>query len=237
MKLQDAFIQALKKHHCSHPASLHALKKVYIAHTYKKRYYHNLKHLSQILSELEVTKSMISNWDAIILAIAYHDIIYSAISKNNEAKSAATASKQLNRLNINKALIDLTCEHIIATKSHEAQTNTDINYFLDADMSILGADWCSYEQYYKGVRKEFKIYPDFIYNKGRIKVLQGFLQDNIYHTAYFYNKYEQQAKLNIQREISILSKLQWEPAKLIPIVIYNSKLNLCVYCSLSFLLV
>jgi predicted metal-dependent HD superfamily phosphohydrolase len=52
------------------------------------------------------------------------------------------------------------------------------------------------------VRKEYLIYPDLIYNPGRKKVLHHFLaMDRIFKTDFFYNKFEQQARQNLRKEI------------------------------------
>ena len=95
---------------------------------------------------------------------------------------------------------------IKCTKSHEF-SDSDTNYFTDADLSILGKSWKTYEEYYQQIRKEYKIYPDFIYNSGRKKALQHFLKmDRIFKTDYFFEKYEIQARENLQNELQILTK-------------------------------
>ena len=78
--------------------------------------------------------------------------------------------------------------------------------FTDADLSILGKPRAEYITYMDNVRKEYKMYPDFMYNKGRIKVLEGFLaMDRIYKTTFFHKNFETQAKDNITFEIKKLS--------------------------------
>lgn len=104
--------------------------------------------------------------------------------------------------------IELCKKQILETKSHHKSTDSDTNYFTDADLSVLGQDWQIYSLYYKNVRNEYSIYPDFIYNIGRKKVLNHFLlMDKIFKTDFFYNKFEMQAKQNIQRELEILSMI------------------------------
>ena len=71
--------------------------------------------------------------------------------------------------------IVLCKEQILATKSHVKSTDSDTNFFTDADLSVLGQSWEVYSIYYKNVRKEYSIYPDLLYNPGRKKVLQHFL--------------------------------------------------------------
>lgn len=73
------------------------------------------------------------------------------------------------------------------------------------DLKILSKDWEDYSIYFQQIRKEYSIYPDFLYNPGRKKALQHFLEhDYIYQTETFRNLYERQAKRNIQKEIDLL---------------------------------
>jgi predicted metal-dependent HD superfamily phosphohydrolase len=92
----------------------------------------------------------------------------------------------------------------LATKTHILAADSDTNFFTDADLSVLGSDWESYSAYFKNVRKEYAIYPDFIYNSGRKEVLKHFLGMNqIFKTDFFYAKFEAQARLNLERELQI----------------------------------
>lgn len=171
----------------------------------KSRHYHNLEHLQNMFFELESVKDKVSNFSNISLSVFYHDVIYDTSSKSNEEKSAEFSKIRLENLNIDKQSIDTIFNQIIATKSHQKSDDPDTNYLLDADLSILGKDIETYLDYTKKIRKEYSIYPDFLYRPGRKKVLQHFLAlENIFKTDYFREKYEVQAKENIEFEISLL---------------------------------
>ena len=78
----------------------------------------------------------------------------------------------------------------------------DLEYFLDFDMAILGADWDEYVLYTLNIRKEYRIYPDFLYYKGRKDFLANTLQKkNIFHTQLFKLELEDRARQNIAREL------------------------------------
>ena len=176
-------------------------------HNKKNRYYHNLSHLENVYQKLLVVQDKIADWDMILFSIFYHDYIYNVLKKDNEEQSALKAKEVLESLGIDPQRIELCTEIIIATKGHQISEINDINYFTDADLSILGSSWHDYEIYYKQVRKEYKYYPDFMYNKGRIEVLKHFLKmPRIFKTDYFFDNFEKQAKENLQKEIVILSK-------------------------------
>jgi len=76
---------------------------------------------------------------------------------------------------------------------------------LDIDLSILGYSPEKYSQYKKNIRKEYSWVPENDYVSGRKKVLESFLKkQKIFQTEYFYSKYEQNARINIQEEIRAL---------------------------------
>ena len=91
---------------------------------------------------------------------------------------------------------------IITTKEHLLSEDNDTNYLIDADLSILGRKADDYQKYTEQIREEYSIYPDFMYNKGRKKALQHFLQaEKIYKTEYFIKKFEKNAKENVSNEL------------------------------------
>ncbi|WP_172276802.1 hypothetical protein [Chryseobacterium sp. LAM-KRS1] len=171
----------------------------------KGRFYHNLEHLTALFSELEKIKSDISDFQVISFAVFYHDIIYDASSKANEKKSAELAKIRLSEIRVEKKSLDNIIQQILATQLHQKSPDNDTNYLLDADLSILGQDTQTYLEYTKMIRREYSIYPDFLYKPGRRKVLLHFLEsDYIFKTDYFKNKYEHQARKNIEYELTNL---------------------------------
>lgn len=171
------------------------------------RHYHTLVHLENMMVQLSEVKSELRNWKAVMFALFYHDIVYNPLRGNNEERSMQLAVKRMQESKISATIILQTAQLILSTKKHELSENKVVNYFLDADLSILGADWTAYKTYYENVRKEYKIYPNFMYNPGRKKVLQHFLDmTSIFKTDYFKTKFEKQAKENLHRELEELGK-------------------------------
>ncbi|MFY8128938.1 MAG: hypothetical protein ACOVMM_11210 [Chitinophagaceae bacterium] len=173
----------------------------------KNRYYHTLQHLENLLLELNLVKDKIEHWNVVLFSLFYHDIVYNCFKTNNEEKSASLVVKRLQQLEVSAQDIGWCVQHILATKNHQISSNNDVNFFTDADLSVLGKSWNIYEDYFICVRKEYIIYPTFIYNKGRKKVLQHFLNmKKIYKTDFFFDTYEKQARINLQRELEILNQ-------------------------------
>ncbi len=173
------------------------------AYARPSRHYHNLTHLENLYHELVSVKTQVHDWEVILWSLFYHDAVYDTLKSNNEEKSAALAEKRMKSVGVSEEIVARVVEMILATKTHVVSENQDINYFTDADLSILGKDWEVYNQYAKQVRSEYTIYPDLLYNPGRKKVLKHFLAMNqIFKTDYFTQKYEEQARVNISRELA-----------------------------------
>lgn len=171
-----------------------------------RRYYHNLAHLDNLIGQLAPVKNQIADWQTLILSVAYHDIIYNTLKKDNEERSAALAYDRLTQLNLSEGQKEKCRQQILSTKMHEVSDDLDTNFFTDADLSILGSDKDSYLKYAEQVRKEYEYFPDLLYKPGRKKVLMKFLKmASIFKTKYFQDKYEEQAKINMSSELKSLS--------------------------------
>jgi predicted metal-dependent HD superfamily phosphohydrolase len=202
--IKQAFLESLNNYVSNSEQPLNMWNEVERNYTRYERHYHNLSHLNSLLTELEMYKSKFSNWDAIVFAIAYHDLVYNVLKSDNEERSARIAIKRLSTISFPLKLTIFCGQLIRATKRHESG-DLETNLFTDADLSILGSDLPTYEAYSKQIRSEYSIYPEILYNPGRKKVLTHFLKmSNIYKTKEFSDRYELAARTNIQTELSSL---------------------------------
>lgn len=201
--LQSLFIDLFSRYSSDEVYNLQCWAEIEKAYSHKNRYYHNLSHLEKMFGELENIESEIDNLDCLKFAIFYHDIIYKATKKDNEYQSALFFKKRIKKTSF--LFIDLCFEQIMATKEHQLSACNDTNIFIDLDLTILGQSWESYNLYFQNIRKEYKVYPDFLYNKGRKKALLHLMgEDNLFKTPSFINKYEEQARKNLAKEITFL---------------------------------
>jgi predicted metal-dependent HD superfamily phosphohydrolase len=169
------------------------------------RYYHNLLHLEYMFDKIYSCKLLISDLNAISFSIFYHDIVYNAQQPDNEEKSAELAMKRLEKLGVPENIAESCCLQILATKAHAQNTDVDTAILLDADLAILGDTPEVYMQYTSNIRKEYSIYTDEVYNKGRLKVLQHFLEmDRIFKTSFFFDSLELPSRENLKQEQSVL---------------------------------
>nr|WP_305069950.1 hypothetical protein [Flavobacterium covae] len=168
----------------------------------KNRYYHNWIHIEAMTKNWLEYKNQLENPIEVLLGIYYHDVIYVSTRKDNELKSAQLIFKEFKK----SKEIDLNIIYnlILCTQTHNATTN-DEKWLVDFDLQILGKDWKIYKNYCEQIRKEYRIYPNFMYNPSRKKALLHFLdKETIYQTEPFRTQYEKQARENIKREIGLL---------------------------------
>ncbi len=203
--LKETFIKLIGNYTADEKLVMQLWNEIEANYSGKKRHYHTLNHLENLLQQLLNVKDQIKDWDTILFTLYYHDIIYNPLKTTNEEKSAAFAENRMQVIDVPKPIVGNCVQQILATKKHLLSTDNDTNIFTDADLGILGRPWEVYEKYYKQVRKEYALYPDLIYNPGRKKVLQHFLQmQQIFKTDYFFELFEAQAKANIAIELRLL---------------------------------
>lgn len=182
-------------------------KKLDAKYSASGRHYHNWRHISSMLEDLDAFHDEISDLNAVKWAIFYHDAVYSPFRKNNEEKSAELAAKHMQKLAIDEETISKVQRMIIRTKNHYQNDVTDDNdtfLLLDLDLSILSVSDFEYELYTQKIRKEYSWVPGFTYKSKRKVLLQQYLNaERIYRTATFQHL-ETAARENLQREISLL---------------------------------
>lgn len=174
------------------------------AYSKKSRYYHNLTHINDMIDNYEKYSDQLQFPNEVLYSIFYHDYIYVSSKKDNELKSAESAIKILPKnSDLNSTMVFDT---IVATQQHQHNDNEDINWLIDFDLKVLARDWNDYKIYFEQIRKEYRIYPDFLYKPGRAKALKHFLENEfIFQTDEFRNLYEEKARMNIEKEILLLT--------------------------------
>ena len=174
------------------------------AYSKKSRHYHNLFHIEAMTASYEKYSDRLQFPNEVLYSIFYHDYIYVSSEKDNELKSAEFAIKILPKnTSLNpKMVFDTIC----ATQLHQHNDNEDINWLIDFDLKVLAGGWNDYQIYLEQIRKEYRIYPDFLYKPGRVKALKHFLENEfIFQTEEFRDLYEERARRNIEKEILLLS--------------------------------
>lgn len=171
----------------------------------RHRYYHSVKHIDAVLSHLDKVSEFVERAHEVELALWFHDAIYKPFSSTNELDSANWAISYLAENGVSDE-VSVRIRNLIMATLHTTEVgNAEEEVIVDIDLSILGCTAEIYEQFEKNVRKEYRLVPYFLYRKKRKEILQRFLsRDRIFHTDYFYQRYEYQARINIKNAIGNL---------------------------------
>ncbi|AWO00409.1 hypothetical protein DLD77_01140 [Chitinophaga alhagiae] len=205
-EIKENWMQLTSKTGCTTESALTGIDHIIRQYSAAGRHYHNLEHLCDLLYLQQQYAPLVIDNDSLLYAIFFHDIIYAVTRKDNEEKSAQEALRFLQNTSLPADRQQKIYGYIAATAGHlNPLADPDLDYLLDFDLYILGTPPAQYSAYAKMVRKEYWLYPDFMYRKGRKKVLQHFLgQPHIYKTPAFREKYEQKARENMERELEAL---------------------------------
>lgn len=183
-------------------------KDVVRRHSESHRRYHGLEHL-QALKKLMWSHAHPAGVYARTpphLAIWWHDAVYDPKARDNEQRSADLARQHLTQLRVAPAIIDETCRLILMTRNHwDGPSAGAGDYFLDADIAILGARQDLYDAYAAAVRQEYAWADDAAYRAGRSAFLNSAIaRPRLFRTTALETAYAAQARTNMQRELASL---------------------------------
>jgi predicted metal-dependent HD superfamily phosphohydrolase len=181
------------------------LRQLTEAYQASDRHYHSLQHIRALLDCADLHAATLQDAEVVQLAIWFHDAVYSTRREDNETRSAALALEFLGHSTLSEARRQRVAYLIERTKDHtqpQPAGDADLHFFLDADLKILGAPEADYWQYARQVRQEYRLVPDFLYRRGRRKVLEKLLAAPVlYQTPSFRNKLDVQARRNLRAEL------------------------------------
>ncbi len=177
-----------------------------------ERHYHGLVHIEALLALAREYRTALSDPGAVEAAIWFHDAIYDSRRSDNEARSAQLALEKLagradrRRLGRIASMIEATATHTLPDLGDEA-ADKDAAFFLDMDLSILGAAPAEFDAYEAAVRREYSWVEKKAWRAGRAAVLEKFLaRPHIFHTEAFRQRFEAQARQNLNRSLATLEK-------------------------------
>ena len=208
--MKTAFAKLLQVYEIDYQTIADCWQNIVTHYQQPHRHYHTLHHIQALLEQFDGIKDQLKQPESVLLAIFYHDVIYQTQDKpamSNERQSAAYFIAELGGflpIDLQNRVVEL----IIATEKHElADTNdSDMAYFLDMDLRILGQTDLVYQAYCQKIRLEYQYVAKVLYNFSRKKALKRFLdRKRLYFTERFSTQYEQQARQNIKSEIKTLT--------------------------------
>jgi predicted metal-dependent HD superfamily phosphohydrolase len=172
------------------------------AYSEPHRLYHNLRHIAECQKEFDAARNLSSSPGAVELAIWFHDAVYEPKSADNEEQSAALAEQCLRGSHVKESLVEKVKRLVLATKSHDVNADEDAPLLVDVDLSILGQPERRFLEYETQIRAEYAWVAEDKFAARRAEILEGFLaRDRIYATSWFYDRYEHQARHNLEASL------------------------------------
>lgn len=196
-KLEHFWFELHQHYHFSEPKKI--LNRLIAAYSEKQRAYHTVQHIYECLNLLESIRSELNDAHAVALALWFHDAIYDPKAKDNELKSAELFEQYMAQyLPVNT--VQKIKRWILATQKHALTNETDLQFLLDIDLSILAATPERFIQYEQQIQKEYAWVDPEVYLIKRKEVLVHFYQSEpLYQTTYFQKNFELNAKQNLKQ--------------------------------------
>ena len=139
-----------------------------------RRKYHNEGHLTQILKDLEKSKSKVPTllqWEALVIAAFFHDAIYIPGNQNNENESIKVFLSTF--LGKNADMVKAIKEMIKSTQFRSVPRESLIKIFWEADNAGFQGPFDKFLEVEKKIRVEFGHVSLHTYKRGRIKFLKS----------------------------------------------------------------
>jgi predicted metal-dependent HD superfamily phosphohydrolase len=175
------------------------------AYSQPHRRYHTFTHIEHCLGELSCAWDYAVHLEELRWALIFHDAVYDPHRDDNEVCSADWACRvmeELCRPEDERARV----RGLILATAHTSEPRTaDEALLLDIDLSILGADEATFDEYDRSIRDEYGFVPETRYREARAEVLMSFLRrERIYHTSLYGERLESRARSNLQRALARL---------------------------------
>jgi len=169
------------------------------------RHYHTQAHLDACLAHFGRVRDQARSPHEVELALWFHDAIYDIGAPDNEQRSADWAREALVQAGVDGTGAGRVHALVMVTRHDRAPATLDESLLLDADLSILGQRPAVFDAYEVQVRAENAAVPEDFFRRRRRGILQHFLdRPRIYHSAYFHEAFEAQARENLRRSITQL---------------------------------
>jgi predicted metal-dependent HD superfamily phosphohydrolase len=186
-------------------SGLTQLERLQAAYAGPTRFYHTAGHINDCLDELERGRDHAERADEVEAAIWFHDAVYVPGAPDNEERSALLANTELAAGAVSREIRDRVSQLVLATRHDDEPQGPDAQLLCDIDLSILGKESRTYDDFERNIRREYAQIPEVAYRMGRAALLEKLLARScIYLTEQFRSRYERQARRNLTRALARL---------------------------------
>jgi predicted metal-dependent HD superfamily phosphohydrolase len=187
------------------PASL--LERLGARYAEPHRRYHTWAHVLACFDARDrITGAALPEVD---LALLFHDAVYVPLAGDNELRSAQLLVEEGRRAWLDERLVQRGRALVAATRHDEVGPvdTEEACVVADADLSILGADPGTFDEYERHVRQEYAQLDEATYAAGRSSVLRGLLvRPTIYATRRGQRLWEADARRNLMGSLARLER-------------------------------
>lgn len=168
------------------------------------RRFHDLRHIEDCLDRLAEVAPLLTDPDAVEIALWFHDAVYIPGDPDNERNSMRLYLAQ--STGAPPALRRRVSGLILATR-HQGRTHgNDRRFIEDIDLVGFAAPWEVFMHQGRLLREEFSAQTDAEYRAGQLCFLEGLRQRAwFFSTAYFRDRYEDKARRNLERLLEVLA--------------------------------
>ena len=171
------------------------------------RRYHDLEHLAEVLSAVDLLARHTVDQPAVRLAAWFHDAVYDGSPGQDEEASAVLAERVLGRLGLPVGRTAAVGRLVRMTAAHSPDpSDPDAAVLSDADLAVLAAAPARYRRYRLAVRAEYAHLTDQQFRSGREAVLRRIAgRRPIFSTSTGVARWEGAARANLAAELALLA--------------------------------
>ena len=168
------------------------------------RRFHNLNHVEDCLHRFDEVASLLTDPDAVEIAIWFHDAIYVPSDAKNERLSAELFLAQ--STGAEPAFRRRVCGLILSTRHQRPACSHDRRFIEDIDLAGFGAPWDEFMRHGALLREEFAAQSDEEYRAGQLNFLRRLAQRRwFFSTDYYRERHETRARENLDRLLAALT--------------------------------
>lgn len=167
------------------------------------RRFHNLNHVEDCLHRFDEVASLLTDPDAVEIAIWFHDAIYVPSDMENERLSAELFLAQSKEAE--PGFRRRVCGLILSTRHQRPARSHDRRFIEDIDLAGFAASWDEFMRHGALLREEFAAQSDEEYRVGQLNFLQRLAQRRwFFSTDYYRERHETRARENLDRLLAML---------------------------------
>lgn len=169
------------------------------------RHYHTFNHIQHCLYQFDQAAGLMTDPDAVEIALWFHDAIYQPGALDNEWRSAELFREWAEGRTT--AAFQRRVHDLVMATTHREPQQGDAGYLVDIDLSGFGLPWEKCERDGCLIRAEFSATTDDEYYPSHLRFLRT-LQNRptFFFTEFFQQRYESVAQANLSRIIAELQE-------------------------------